>query len=122
MFFANAAKDWGRSPINESAYPLASDFEKLFGELADGPTRAELGQRLMDATHPQAEIMVGGQIETKYIQGILVRSHLDAAKVRLSTDSTSGVPLSVDRSLYDMRAFSSAFAKPAGPPANNRPL
>jgi hypothetical protein len=115
MFFANAAKDGGRTPVTESEQPLASDFEKLFVELPDGPIRSELGLTPMDTTSPQAEVMIRAKIAPRYIMSIAARSDADLGKVsELIGARENGPPLLLERWLFDMRPYASRFPKTAG--------
>ena len=114
MFFANAAKGGGRTPINESEHPIASDFEKLFSELPDDPIRAHLGHAPMDTTNPQAEVMIRARIAPRYILGIAARSDIDLGRVRhLIGAAEGGPPISVERGLFDMRPHVANFPKAA---------
>jgi ssDNA thymidine ADP-ribosyltransferase, DarT len=112
MFFTNAAASGGRTPLNESEQPLASDFEKLFVELPEGPARSQLGHAPMDTTNPQAEVMIRAKIALTYIRGIGVRSHADLGKVsQIAGAGNSGIPLTVEPWLFDMRRCASEFRR-----------
>jgi hypothetical protein len=114
MFFANAAAGGGRTPVTQSEQPLASDFEKLFVELSDGPQRVQLGHALMDATNPQAEVMIRSKIAPTFIRGIGVRSQADHETVRqLAGVGASDIPLTVESWLFDMRRCATVFRRVA---------